>query len=91
MNHQMNLKTILITRNEKPELINELNCWEVCKFLTNVPHPYSNKDAEYWLKLTNEREFQSNNYYKKSLITGIFFKQLKLYSQIFLFRKFFKL
>ena len=46
------------------KLINELNCWEVCKFLTNMPHPYSNKDAEYWLKLTNESEF-SSKYFSK--------------------------
>ena len=64
----------------KQELINELNCWEVCKFLTNVPHPYSNKDAEYWLKITNESKFQSNIFYKKSLIGGIGFKQVKLNS-----------
>ena len=45
-----------------------------------MPHPYSNKDAEYWLKLTNESEFQSNIFYKKSLIGGIGFKQVKLNS-----------
>ena len=50
---------------DKQELINELNCREVYKFFTNVPHPYSNKDAEYWLKVTNESKFQSNIFYKK--------------------------
>ena len=31
---------------DKQERINELNCWEVGKFLANVPHPYSNRSAE---------------------------------------------
>ena len=25
---------------DKQERINELNCWEVCKYLTKVHHPY---------------------------------------------------
>lgn len=51
---------------DKQELIDGLNCWEVCKFLTNVPYPYSNRDAEYWLKVTSESKFQSNIYLKKN-------------------------
>ena len=62
---------------DKQELIDGLNCWEVCKFLTNVPYPYSNRDAEYWLKVTSESKFQSNIYLKKKLIGGIGFKQVK--------------
>lgn len=64
--------------DDKQELIDELNCWEVCKFLTNVPYPYSIRDAEYWLKVTRESKFQSNIYLKKNLIGGIGFKQVKV-------------
>ena len=52
-------------------LIEELNNWNISKWLVEVPHPYSINDANYWIKKTKEDEFSFNIYLNNKLIGGI--------------------
>ena len=52
-------------------LIEELNNWNVSKWLVEVPYPYSINDAKYWIKKTVEDKFSFNIYLNNKLIGGI--------------------
>ena len=52
-------------------LIEELNNWNISKWLVEVPYPYSINDANYWIKKTKEDEFSFNIYLINKLIGGI--------------------
>ena len=52
-------------------LIEELNNWNISKWLVEVPYPYSINDANYWIKKTKEDEFSFNIYLNNKLIGGI--------------------
>ena len=48
-------------------LIEELNNWNISKWLVEVPYPYSINDANYWIKKTKEDEFSFNIYLNNKL------------------------
>ena len=52
-------------------LLEELNNWNISKWLVEVPYPYSINDANYWIKKTKEDEFSFNIYLNNKLIGGI--------------------
>ena len=52
-------------------LIKELNNWNICKWLIEVPYPYSIDDAKYWIKKTKQDEYSFNIYLKNKLIGGV--------------------
>ena len=52
-------------------IIEELNNWNISKWLVEVPYPYSINDANYWIKKTKEDEFSFNIYLNNKLIGGI--------------------
>ena len=52
-------------------LIKELNNWNICKWLIEVPYPYSIDDAKYWVKKTKQDQYSLNIYLKNKLIGGV--------------------
>ena len=76
----INMEIKITTSNlviEKPKkkhsvsLVQELNNWNISKWLVEVPYPYSINDANYWIKKTEEDEFSFNIFLKNKLIGGI--------------------
>lgn len=67
------LNLVLKKPNNKDitSLIEELNNWNISKWLVEVPYPYSINDANYWIKKTKEDEFSFNIYLNNKLIGGI--------------------
>lgn len=59
------------TKEDVNFLIEELNNWEISKWLVRVPYPYQYKDAIEWLKITEINELSFNIYHKNILIGGI--------------------
>ena len=67
-------KNLIIKKPTKEDvnlLIEELNNWEISKWLVRVPYPYQFKDAIEWLKITEFNELSFNIYNKNILIGGI--------------------
>lgn len=67
-------KNLIIKKPTKEDvnlLIEELNNWEISKWLVRVPYPYQFKDAIEWLKITEDNELCFNIYNKNILIGGI--------------------
>ncbi len=74
MNLEINTLNLVIKKpniKDIPSLIDQLNNWNISKWLVEVPFPYSIKDAYYWIKKTEEDEFSFNIYFKNKLIGGI--------------------
>jgi RimJ/RimL family protein N-acetyltransferase len=45
-----------ITKKDKPLLITHLNEIDIYKNTLNIPHPYTSKDADWWIKHVNDRK-----------------------------------
>ena len=74
MNLEINTSNLVIKKPNTRDihaLVNELNNWNISKWLVEVPFPYSINDANYWVKKTQEDEFSFNIYLKNKLIGGI--------------------
>ena len=74
MNLEINTLNLVIKKPNNRDihaLVNELNNWNISKWLVEVPFPYSINDANYWIKKTEEDEFSFNIYLKNKLIGGI--------------------
>ena len=74
MNLEINTSNLVIKKPNTRDihaLVNELNNWNISKWLVEVPFPYSINDANYWIKKTEEDEFSFNIYLKNKLIGGI--------------------
>ena len=56
---------------DKKKLITELNNWEVVKWLTKVPFPYSDKDADNWINFLTVDNLQFNIFLSNNLIGGV--------------------
>ncbi len=56
---------------DKPLLVSQIGDWEVAKWLSRVPHPYSADDAELWLKKVSQEELSFNIFKNDSLIGGV--------------------
>ena len=57
--------------DDKKRLIDLIGDYRVSETLSNVPHPYRDDDAEYWLKRVNNDEFNFSIFLHGSLIGGI--------------------
>ena len=74
MNLEINTSNLVIKKpsiKDINNLVDELNNWNISKWLVEVPFPYSINDAKYWIKKTEEDEFSFNIYLKNKLIGGI--------------------
>ena len=74
MNLEINTLNLVIKKpniKDINNLVDELNNWNISKWLVEVPFPYSINDATYWIKKTEEDEFSFNIYLKNKLIGGI--------------------
>lgn len=74
MNIQLHTENLLIkkpNKNDISSLVEELNNWNISKWLVEVPYPYLFNDANYWIKKTKEDEFSFNIYLNNKLIGGI--------------------
>ena len=66
-------KNLIIKKPTKEDvnlLIEELNNWEISKWLVRVPYPYQFKDAIKWLKITEVNELSFNIYNKNMSMGG---------------------
>ena len=66
---RLNLKKI--EKKDLQVLVNQLNNWNVVKWLVNVPYPYTLIDAEKWLEKSSKEELALNIFLKNYLIGGI--------------------
>ena len=57
--------------SDKDRLISLIGDSRVSETLSNVPHPYTDEDAEYWLKSVNTSEFKLSIFRNRVLIGGI--------------------
>ena len=74
MNLEINTLNLVIKKpniKDINNLVDELNNWNISKWLVKVPFPYSINDANYWIKKTEVDEFSFNIYLKNKLIGGI--------------------
>ena len=74
MSIAINTKRLNLKKIEKKDLqvlVNQLNNWNVVKWLANVPYPYTFNDAEKWLDKSSKEELALNIYLKSILIGGI--------------------
>ncbi len=65
------LKKTSKSDKDKELLVSRIGDWEVAKWLCNVPHPYTEDDAEAWFKTLHQKEFSLSIYLDNSLIGGI--------------------
>ncbi len=56
---------------DKHALVEQINDWEVVKWLADVPHPYTLADAAEWLDLTRKEELRLNIFLEDKLIGGV--------------------
>ena len=56
---------------DKEQLIDLIGDFRVSKTVSNVPHPYTDEDAEYWLNSVNTSEFKLSIFRNSVLIGGI--------------------
>ena len=56
---------------DKEQLIDLIGDSRVSETLSNVPHPYTDEDAEYWLNSVNTSEFKLSIFLNSVLIGGI--------------------
>ena len=57
--------------DDKQTLISEIGNWEVAKWLSSVPHPYTQEDADNWLKIISTSELNLNIFRQNMLIGGV--------------------
>jgi 8-oxo-dGTP diphosphatase len=60
-----------LKQGDKQSLVSEIGEWEVVKWLSRVPYPYEENDAERWLTITTEQELLLNIFENNVLIGGI--------------------
>ena len=56
---------------DKQRLIDLIGDFRVSETLSNVPYPYTDEDAEYWLNSVKTSEFKLNIFKNNVLIGGI--------------------
>ncbi len=56
---------------DKERLVRLIGDIRVSETLIEVPHPYTNEDAEYWLNIVNSSEFKLSIFQNNVLIGGI--------------------
>ena len=56
---------------DKERLIELIGDFRVAETLSNVPHPYTDNDAEYWLNSVSSSELKLNIFLNSVLIGGV--------------------
>ena len=69
----MEIKTerLTIIKTDKKQLVDLIGDFRVSKTLSNVPYPYTDKDAEYWLSDVKNSKFKLNIFLDNTLIGGV--------------------
>ena len=78
MNIEIKTKRLLIKKpqiRDKQKLILGLNDIDVCKWLENVPFPYSDKDADKWINSLTNNNLEFNIFLENNLIGGVGLKE----------------
>ena len=57
--------------NDKNALIKQIGAWDVAKWVTRVPYPYTKSDADEFLQTTKHQKFNLSVFRKKTLIGGV--------------------
>ena len=60
-----------IKKTDKKQLVDLIGDCKVSKTLSNVPYPYTDKDAEYWLNDVKNSKFKLNIFLDNILIGGV--------------------
>ena len=60
-----------IEQKDVNQLLTNLNNWNIVKWLSNVPYPYTINEAKKWINKSTKEELTLNIYLKNSLIGGI--------------------
>ena len=56
---------------DKQVLISQIGDWEVSKWLSRVPYPYTENDADEWIRTISREELTFNIFENDSLVGGI--------------------
>ena len=59
------------SHNDKSALIKQIGVWDVAKWLTRVPYPYTKSDADEFLQTTKDQTFNLSIFRKQTLIGGV--------------------
>jgi ribosomal-protein-alanine N-acetyltransferase len=57
--------------DDKGAIVEQIGDWEVAKWLSRVPHPYTAADADDWFKIIRRQGLELSVYLDTSLIGGI--------------------
>ena len=60
-----------LVQADKERLVSLIGDFMVSKTLSNVPHPYTFDDADEWLKIVDNEEFNLNIFLNDDLIGGV--------------------
>ena len=60
-----------LKQNDIQILVCKIGEWEVAKWLSRVPHPYTENDAEDWLGIITQQELNLNIFEYNVLVGGI--------------------
>ena len=57
--------------NDKQLIVSQIGDWEVAKWLSTVPHPYTENDADEWIRTYSRKELTFNIFESDSLVGGV--------------------
>lgn len=60
-----------LKESDIPTLVSEIGNWEVTKWLSSVPHPYTQDDARYWLERASKNKAKLSIFKENVLIGGV--------------------
>ncbi len=58
-------------RHDRQALVSAIGDWEVAKWLSRVPYPYTLSDADDWLQTASESALNLNIFHNNTLIGGV--------------------
>lgn len=58
-------------RKDRQSIISQIGDWEVSKWLSRVPYPYTEDDADEWIRTISRKELTFNIFQNDSLVGGI--------------------
>ena len=56
---------------DKQLIVSQIGDWEVSKWLSRVPYPYTENDADEWIRTISRKELSFNIFENDSLVGGI--------------------
>ena len=56
---------------DKSLLVAQIGDWQVAKWLSRVPYPYTQQDADDWLQIISQQELTFNIFENDSLVGGV--------------------